>query len=1217
MGRLRSLFIGALMLQASAARAQPTHPEAHPTASFAARATPRFQRLTSVDGLSNNSVYAILQDSKGFMWFGTANGLNRYDGRSMKRVGEEGSPAALSSQWVRALFETRDRMLFIGTWGGGVNVYDPTTEALTVIRHDSSDPGSLPSDNVAGFLEDAEGNLWVSTLDRGVTLYRRDLQRFVRIGDDPKFPAILRGTTTGGLLRDRSGGLWFGSADGLARYRPAHDDFTTFGWSDPPAETHASGGALLGKNVVGIAEDRQGGLWLAVQDGGLNRYDTRTGRFTSRLTDSNWPRTAEAEAVFVDSRGTVWLGTLTQGLVEFDPARGTSVVHRHSAADPTSLGNDVVKDIQEDRSGNLWIGTEGGGVSRLDLRAKPFVGFAHDPDAPNSLSSNDVRAFHEDKHGNLWIGTRIGGLNRLTPTTGDFVRYQHIPGDPQSLPDSTVWTIHEDRRGQLWLGTDGAGLVRFDPESSTFELFAPNGDDPSRLYNGYVYAIEEDETGALWIGSWGGGLARLDPGSGLFENFRHDPNDPTTLSDNAVLSLLLERKGALWVGTWQGGLQKFDRTTKRFRRFRHDRQDPGSLSFDGVVALHEDRAGALWVGTRGGGLNRKAPGSETFEHFGVAEGLPSENVVGLTEDARGHLWILTDDGLSRFDPQAKHFRNYDVNDGLPSNELNRNACAVTRAGVVLVGSVNGFVGFHPEAVRDNDFVPPIVLTDFRILNRSAPVGENEVLRQAIPFANSIELPPEAYSFSLSFAALCFNNASKNQLAYQLEGFDQGWVRAEHNTVTYTTLPPGTYTFRVKGSNHDGVWNESGTAVRLVVLPPWWKTWWFLSLATLAGLGLVAGAFMLRVRAMAAQNRALVRQVDRGARELAEASVKLRELDAAVRLARLGQYELLERIGGGGMGEVYRARHALMRRPTVVKLLPVERAGAAAVARFEREVQLTARLTHPNTITVFDYGHTPEGVFYYAMEYLEGADLDRLLQVSGPMPPARVLHVMRGVASALSEAHSIGLIHRDIKPANVFLCRRGNDPDFVKVLDFGLVKDMAEPLNVPGAGSDVTLPGVVMGTPAFMAPEALRSSTLADARSDLYALGAIAYTCLTGAHVFESESLYSLVVAHVTEAPVPPSVRLGAPVPPSLERLVLDCLAHDPAHRPASAEELLARLADCTDVPAWTDDDARHWWKLHGVYVEQTSATRDGATPVTLVETLPGTGPLSADEPKSS
>jgi eukaryotic-like serine/threonine-protein kinase len=306
--------------------------------------------------------------------------------------------------------------------------------------------------------------------------------------------------------------------------------------------------------------------------------------------------------------------------------------------------------------------------------------------------------------------------------------------------------------------------------------------------------------------------------------------------------------------------------------------------------------------------------------------------------------------------------------------------------------------------------------------------------------------------------------------------------------------------------------------------------------------------------------------------------------------RLGQYTLEEKIGEGGMGSVYRARHAMLRRPTAVKLLPPERAGAANLHRFEREVQTTAQLSHPNTVAIYDFGRTPDGIFYYAMEYLEGIDLQTLGREFGPQPPGRVIHVLSQVAGALQEAHSVGLIHRDVKPANIILCQRGGAPDVAKVVDFGLVRDLA-------SGREATLSGLdlVTGTPLYLSPESIRAPGEVDGRSDIYALGAVGYYLLAGRDAFSGATVVEVCAHHLHTRPQRPSAALGRPLPGDLEALLMSCLEKDPAMRPQTAGELEEALEACPSADGWGEREARRWWRTHSARARELRARPSGGT----------------------
>jgi ligand-binding sensor domain-containing protein/serine phosphatase RsbU (regulator of sigma subunit) len=813
----------------------------------------KFSRLSSVDGLSNNSVYAVLQDSSGFIWLGTANGLNRYDGNSIRVFKQvPGDNASLSANYVTALAESpHDKVIWVGTWGGGVTLFDPRTERFRRLQHAAADPGSLPDDDIAGLYVDSAGRVWVGTYKGGLARWDAEQSRFVRYADrrGAGFQEVVLP-----VGEDKRGKLWVGHYNGLTQLSVDRGDFSPL-TERATREQRAAADPLAapcGNSALDLATDDQGRLWTAVYDCGLNLYDPASKRWLHQKNTREFPEMTGAWRLHLDSKGKLWVATLDQGLVELDTQTFLYRRHRHRPFDDWSLSSDVPKAFYEDRSGNLWVGTEGGGVSRLDLRQKPFVSYASDPKDPQSLTSDDVRAFVEDRRGNVWVGTRLGGLSRLLTATGGFVNYAADPKHPDALPNASVWSLAEDAEGILWLGTDGAGLVRFDPATERFQTFAADANDPKKLRNGYIYGIAPEADGTLWIAAWGGGLAHFDPRTGEAENFLHDPKRSDSLSDNVVVTLV-NQPDAVWVGTWSGGLARFDKRNKRFRTYRHDPGNRASLSFDGVIALHEQK-GVLWVGTREGGLNRFDPRTGQFQWITTAQGLPSNNVTGIVADASGLLWILTDDGLARLHPDTLRVRVYDARDGLQSDEFNRNAALRLRSGELLVGGIHGFSRFDPRGILDNPYIPQIAITDVKIDNKAVAIAEGAQLEQSISFTERLVLKPRNHSVSFEFAALAFNNPKKNGLAYMLEGFDSDWVHSSRNFVTYTTLPPGTYRFRVKGSNHDGYWNDQGRMLEVVVLPPFYKTWWFMALAFVGVSTALAFGYRVRMRMLLSESR---------------------------------------------------------------------------------------------------------------------------------------------------------------------------------------------------------------------------------------------------------------------------------------------------------------------------------------------------------------------------
>ncbi|MCX5752688.1 MAG: SpoIIE family protein phosphatase, partial [Candidatus Krumholzibacteria bacterium] len=520
----------------------------------------------------------------------------------------------------------------------------------------------------------------------------------------------------------------------------------------------------------------------------------------------------------------------------FDRKTGTFSAYRNDPYDPLSLSYNEIYSLCEDRSGVLWIGTWGGGISTFNTKKKEFTHYKRVSNNPNSLSHEFVWSFYEDEEGILWIGTHGGGLDRLDRRKNEFSHYRHDPGDPTSLSNDIVRVIAADRSGILWLGTNGGGINRFDSKAGRFRAYQNDPNDPNSLSHDEIRCIYVDRTGLLWIGTNGGGMNSFDPGTERFVRYRNDPSDPNSLSNDFVRNIYQDSSGVYWIGTQGGGLNRFDRTSGTFRRYNEVPADSGSISSDFIMSIYESRAGDVWIGTWGGGLDRFDRTRGTFRRYTEQNGLASNAIYGTLEDEEGNLWLSSNNGLSRFNPKTETFKNYTVQDGLQSKEFNAGAYFKSRSGEMFFGGINGFNAFFPGKIRDNPYIPPIVITSFTKLNREVKLD--------VPASElrTIRLSYRDYVFSFEFAALDFTAPGKNLYAYKMEGLDRDWVytNSAKRFANYTTLRPGKYVFRVKGSNNDGVWNEAGTAVAITITPPFWGTWWFRSLgiviaATLAFL----------------------------------------------------------------------------------------------------------------------------------------------------------------------------------------------------------------------------------------------------------------------------------------------------------------------------------------------------------------------------------------------
>jgi two-component system sensor histidine kinase ChiS len=896
---ISALSIAALVLAAACGGPSPTAPrnlstslsiESAPDTDQGPAKGPRrykFQRISVERGLSQSTVTCVLQDSRGFMWFGTRDGLNRYDGSGFTVYRHDPrNPHSLGHNQVTALAEDQEGMLWIGTDGGGLDRLDLQRDRFAHYRHIPGDPASLASDLVLSLLVDRDGVLWIGT-GNGLDRLDRTTGQFIHHQNDPEDPHSLKGATIESIYQDREGILWVGTnGSGLNRLDPATRRFTHF--QHDPDDPHSLISNYL---VMAIYEDQGGDLWIGTFEG-LDRWDPQTSRMVHYRHDPNDPHSLSNNSIaslHQDPSGVLWVGMLGGGLDILDPAKGHFIHHQSTPHDPHSLSSNMVLSMYEGQMGMLWIGTVGGGVNRVDPLAERFALFQNDPHDPNSLSSNVIWSILQDRQGYLWIGTQGGGLNRFDRETNTWRQYRNDPADPYSLSNNNVSAVYEDREGVLWVGTlGGSGLSRFDRETERFAHFPSDPGDPQSLGNPFVYSILEDREGMLWIATDEGdhgGLHRFDRETGRLTHFKHDPNDPRSLSSNWIRALYEDRSGVLWISAVGAGLNRFDPITKSVNRYRHDPSDPNSLSHDSVTAIHEDHEGVLWLGTSGGGLNKLVlstdapsdaegldPESVTFVHYTVKDGLPSDTICGiLAEDAadgggpdggRGYLWISTNNGLSRFDPRTETFRNFDASDGLQSNEFLVRASFRSSSGEMFFGGVNGFNAFYPDRVRDNPLVPPVFLTSLR------QNGEDVQLRTAVEHAQEVRFHWPDNSFEFEFAALNYVQPEKNQYAYTLEGFDRSWNDAGNRPYgKYTNLPGGTYTLRLKGSNNDGVWNEKGSSLAITIVPPFWATWWFRGFVLLVLTGIVVGSYRLRVRSIKARSRELERQVEQRTAEL--------------------------------------------------------------------------------------------------------------------------------------------------------------------------------------------------------------------------------------------------------------------------------------------------------------------------------------------------------------
>ncbi len=791
----------------------------------------RFERLSVDDGLSQNTVTCIAQDKTGFLWIGTEDGLNRYDGyefRVFKRNGKK--RGTISDNYITTIYLDSKGTLWVGTARGGFNKYDEQTATFSHSQHNPAESNSLCNNTVNAILEDKNGNLWFAT-ENGLDEYNPQTNTFTHYKHDSTNIKSLSSNRVNALVEDRNGVLWIGTYDGLNRFDKETNTFHHYRSPTESDKLHENV-VFFGEIISSLLQDSRGELWVATVGGGFYRYDYTKDTFRRYGSDSDTDfrryglKDNFVHTMYEDHLGTFWVGT-EHGLIQFDREQERGVLFTNSEIEPRSVSNNFIKTLFEDRSHNLWIGTEAGGINKLDRKAKKFSLVKSENKQTNELQSNNVLSFFVDSSKRLWVGTWLGGLHRFDASTQSFRNYTREKGVELSvLSSSIVYSIAQENEHTLWIGT-AWGLNRFDTRKETstkylldeIDFSSQDSFPPIEDYANNIYSILQLESKELLLGT-NNGLYSFRYGANQWKRWRHDERVPNTLSSNFIYVVFRDSKKRFWIGTNGGGLNLFDKTNNTFTHFRYDSSDENSVNDDVINTIVESSSGILWLGTKSG-LNEFLPEENKFIRYDESDGLPNNVVHCILEDRERNLWLSTNRGISKFNTQTKTFRNYVKEDGLQGNAFNNFAALKTPTGEMYFGGTNGYNVFFPDSIRDNDFIPPVVLTSFQKFNK-----ETE-LEYDISFTNSITLNYDDNVFSFGFSSLDFTHPVKNIYAYQMVGVNDEWVVTKNNRVaTYTHLDPGEYVFRVKATNSDGVWNETSTSVAMTIIPPFWGTWWF-------------------------------------------------------------------------------------------------------------------------------------------------------------------------------------------------------------------------------------------------------------------------------------------------------------------------------------------------------------------------------------------------------
>ena len=774
----------------------------------------KFSNISIEDGLSHSKVNCIYQDSNGFLWFGTNKGLNKYDGYQ-----------------------------------------------FTVYVKDSDNLNSISANLIRCILEDSDGNLWIGTESGGLNRYDRRYDTFSHFDADTSSEIVLSGNDVNSIIRDRQGYFWLGTDNGLDRLDWQHKKITHY------LPYPSASNPQLSNEIMVVYEDRLENLWVGTLGGGLCLFDRGDEKFTYYLHDEKDPHSIsdnEIRSIYEDSQGNLWIGTTSEALNLYH--KGKKQFSRFYP-DRTNPESNTIRAILDDGLGNLWIGNRGG-LYEFDRKNGQFTGYTQNPNNPYSLVQNSVQTICKDAKGDLWIGTR-GGISYLNTSNLPFVHYRADANDLRCLNKPVVYAILEDRHGDLWFSTEGGGVNHLNRKTGLFTYYRYDFNNPHSLSVNNAKALLEDRSGNLWVGTYNGGLNVLDRKSKQFRHYVHDSRDPQSIAIDNVLALLEDKQGNIWVGTYGGGLDRFDKKTGQFV---HVLQDWHAQGFYNINYLTLDKSGSLWVaaadgrvgclepqsgefrafqlaadmdnvdvtsvvedrdgqilcGTAGGGLYVYYPDENSFVNYSRQDGLASNTIYGILQDDAGDLWLSTTNGLCCFNPKTGKAKNYYKENGLQSDQFNYHAFLKTRSGELFFGGINGVTAFHPQKIRENSYIPPVVISDFKILNKPVAIGgKNSVLSEVISETKEIRLSYRHTVISFEFVALNFAISEQNQYAYMMEGFDTDWnYVGQRRFANYTNLDPGNYTFRVKAANNDGQWNEEGAAVKIAISSPFWKTLWF-------------------------------------------------------------------------------------------------------------------------------------------------------------------------------------------------------------------------------------------------------------------------------------------------------------------------------------------------------------------------------------------------------
>ena len=864
-----------------------------PIHAFCQKKTIKFEHIGVSEGISQTNITCIFQDSRGFIWIGTRDGLNRYDGYNFIIYRYNASDKnSISNNFIQDITEDQSGNIWLATPNAGINKFDVKKETFTRFLHNERNPNSIASNAINKIFLDENNRLWIATQNSGLDCYDNEkniFKHFLHVSNNPN--------------------------------------------------------SISDNSITALFNDSKNRLWIGTYAGGINLFNKNSGSFTKFIHQYNNPASLSwngITSIFEDKAHRIWIGTSGKGLNLFDEKSNAFCRFVHNKNNQNSLAGDNILSINQDSNGNLWVSSENAGISILNKNNTTFENYQHDDVDENSLIGNSVYTMCKDRLGNMWLGAFSGGVSLFKKSTDKFIHYRHNSA-ANSLSNNFVLDLFEDSQKNIWVGTDGGGLNRFNPQNGTFTSFKQQK-IKSGIAGNYVLILSEDSGRNLWVGMWADGISVLNQSTHRFTNFKHNPVDTNSLSGNNVYAIVHTKDKKTWIGTYNDGLNVYDATAKSFKHYKFDISNNNSLSSDRIYCLREDKNENLWIGTYDAGLNllnRKTGVFTRFQHndkfnsisnnsipdlfedskgnlwistfsglnlfnthtrhftvFGKKDGLASDLIYATREDNQGKIWISTNMGISRYDPINHKFENFTTEDGLQDAEFKAHAALKSRNGLMYFGGINGFNVFDPVKITQEKTFSPIVITSLQLFNKPLNIAKNSAdpspLKQSISYTKSITLDYNQTFISLEYAALDFVSKDKKEYAFKLVGFEKDWnYVGKRNTASYTNLPPGKYHFEIKYKNRAGVWSPITNGLEIIIVPPFWATWWFKISCILVISGLIYTWYKSRVAHIEQQKNRLESQVAERTTEVNKQAEDLKGLNDEL-LTKSDELEILNK-----------------------------------------------------------------------------------------------------------------------------------------------------------------------------------------------------------------------------------------------------------------------------------------------------------------------------------